>query len=73
MAGTGSHGGDALMVLMSFYDDGTAAQEEANDLACIDARRVAGVSNPENIDIDCEEECPIRLTSCPFGVPERVT
>ncbi len=47
------------------------AQEAANEAACIQARKDASVPNPENIDIDCEEECPIRLTSCPFGVPKR--
>jgi len=52
------------------YPD-TDAQEAANEAACIEARKAAGVPNPENIDIDCEEECPIRLISCPFGVPSK--
>jgi plasmid maintenance system antidote protein VapI len=54
------------MVDMSFYDDGTAAQEAANDQACIDARRAAGLTDELPDDTDCEYGCPIHKTSCPF-------
>ena len=59
------------MVEMSFYDDGTSAQEERNDRACIEARKAAGVLNPEKIDDfgegeDCSTACPIYNTTCPF-------
>ena len=55
------------MTLMGFYDDGTAAQEAANDLACIDARRNAGLSDELPDDTDCEDGCLLYNKSCPFS------
>lgn len=55
------------MSLMGIYDDGTAAQEAANDQACINARRSAGLSDELPEDTDCEDGCPIYNTTCPFS------
>jgi hypothetical protein len=55
------------MTLMGFYDDGTAAQEAANERACINARRKAGLSDELSDDTDCEDGCPIVFTLCPFA------
>jgi len=57
----------ALMGPGTSYPDDDAV-EAANMQACIDARRAAGILDVEHIDeVDCEEECPIRLTGCPIG------
>ena len=51
---------------MGFYDDGTAAQEAANDQACSQARKTAGLPDELPDDTDCEDGCLIYNTTCPF-------
>jgi len=40
--------------------------EGDNIAACIAARTAAGIANPEEYEVDCECECPIYKTTCPF-------
>jgi hypothetical protein len=61
------HGRRGVMTLMGIYDDGTAMQEAANDLACTNARRIAGLSDGLPDDTDCEEGCPLYNKTCPFS------
>jgi len=43
------------------------AQQARNDQACIDARKKAGIPNPEDFDHGCEENCRLHETKdCPF-------
>lgn len=56
---------------MGFYDDGTETQQAANDQACYEARKSAGMPHPEDVEHkltggDCESDCPIFRTTCPF-------
>jgi hypothetical protein len=49
------------------YERDIAEIEASHDRACIQARYDHHVPDPENFEVDCETECPLHLTACPFN------
>jgi len=64
--------GDLMTPGLYYPDDHEV--EAHNEQACNEAREKAGL-RPFKFDgdeCDCEEDCPILFTTCPFGKKERV-